>query len=73
MGIKIHGSMALIHLAEGAGAGAGGPHQQKGGGAVGVAFAPVGTPSFFADGMNLSVFNDALNFRNFAGVADGSS
>jgi hypothetical protein len=65
--------VTFIHLTEATAPGTGGSHQQKGGGLLAIAFPPVWTAAFFADGMNLTLFNNLLNGGNIAGAADRPS
>jgi hypothetical protein len=61
--------VALIYLTKGTGTGTGWPHQQKGGGPLGVTFRPVGTTAFFTNGVDLPLFDDALNGGKLAGIS----
>jgi hypothetical protein len=65
--------MAFIHLTEGTGSGAGWPHQQKASRSLGVAFSPIWTAAFFADRMNLTLFNNLLHSRNLTSLTDGTA
>ena len=65
--------MSLIHLTEGARSRAGRAHKQKRCRFLGVAFSPVGTAPFFANGVNLALFDNALDGGEFAGFGNGTA
>ena len=65
--------MSLIHLTEGARSRTGRAHEQKRRCFLGVAFSPVGTAPFFANGMNLALFDNALDGGEFAGFGNGTA
>ena len=64
--------MAFVYLTKAARTGAGWPHQQESGCLLGVAFAAIGTATFFANGVNLPLLDNLLDGRNFARLADRS-
>ena len=64
--------MALVYLAKATRAGAGWPHEQERSGALGVAFSPIRTATFFANGMDIALFDNALNLGQLASFANGA-
>jgi hypothetical protein len=62
--------MTLIHLTKATASGAGRTHEQEGRCTLAVALTSVGAAAFFADGVDVALLDDALDFGDVAGFAD---
>ena len=65
--------LALVHLAEGAAAGADRPPQQEGGRAGGIALGPVGAAALLADRMQSPLFDHPLHGLQLGSSPDGTA
>jgi hypothetical protein len=61
--------MSFVYLAKGAGTGANSSQEQERRRLIGIALSAIGTAPFFADGVNLPLFDDALHRGEVAGIA----